>query len=162
MTSNVRRILGGSALRGVSLATSVFMSFYMLPFLVGVLGDRWYGFWALAGTIVGYYATIDLGLTPAIHRYLAMAHGRGDRDETNRVFNTALVLTSIAGVVALVIALITWLVIGWFVTPEDLATVRLLVLLLGINFASGFPVAVFNGILAANLRYDLSSYIQLT
>jgi O-antigen/teichoic acid export membrane protein len=159
--STARRLLGGSALRAISLAVGVFVSFYMVPFLVGILGDRWYGYWVLCGTIVGYYVAIDLGLTAAIHRFLAMAHGRNDREQANRVFNTALVLTGGVGLAAGVIALIAWLLVGWVVQPADVPTVRLLVLVLGVNFAVGFPVAVYNGILAANLRYDLSSYIQL-
>jgi O-antigen/teichoic acid export membrane protein len=160
MNSTARRVLGGSFLRGIMMIASVLVSFYMMPFLVHALGDRWYGFWALAGTIVGYYAAIDLGLTPAVHRFLAMSYGRGDRDETSRVFSTALVLCIIACVVVLILTAVTWLAIGWFADPADLSTLRWLVVLLGTNFAIGFPLVMYNGVLAANLRYDISSYLQ--
>src|SRR5690349_22172656 len=85
-----RRLLGGSALRVVSLITNVFVAFYMYPFIVHALGDHWAGVWTVVGYVIGYYTVFDLGLTPAVHRFLAMAYSREDRDETNTVYSTAL------------------------------------------------------------------------
>lgn len=159
--NNAQRLLSGSVLRVVALITGMLVSFYVMPFLVHTLGDRWYGFWALAGSIVGYYTILDLGLTVAAHRFLAIAYARQDKSEASRVFTTAFALFGCAGAVALVLTLCMWLGAPLFVQPVDLATIRLLVLLLGTSFALGFPVAVFHGVLAADLRYDLSSYLQL-
>lgn len=159
--SDGRRLLSGSILRITTLLTSVVVSFYIMPFLVHALGDRWYGFWNIAGSVVGYYSLLDLGLTNAAHRFLAVAFARNDRDETSRVFTTVFGLFCLGGVAAALMTGLAWLVVGWFVAPVDLPTIRMLVILLGANFALGFPMAMFYAVLAVNLRYDISCYLQL-
>jgi len=160
-TGTSRRLLEGSALRVTALVAGMVPAFYVMPFLVHTLGDRWYGFWGLVGSIVGYYSLLDLGLSNSAHRFLALARGRGDQHETNQVFTTALLLFSVGGVCSFAMMGIVWVGVPFFAKAPDVGTLRTLVLLLGANLAISFPVAVFYGVLTANLRYDLTSYIYI-
>ena len=47
MTSrdSARKLVSGSALRVANLCAQLAVSLVMLPFIVGCLGDRMYGFW---------------------------------------------------------------------------------------------------------------------
>ena len=71
-------LVRGSALRVFTLVASVAVSFFLMPFLIHALGDRWYGMWALIGSITSYYALLDLGLTSAVNRFLTQAVARDD------------------------------------------------------------------------------------
>ena len=76
-----------------------------MPFVINSLGDRMYGFWTLIGTFLGYYGLIDFGLSSAVNRYISEAVGAQDSKKCNNIFNTALVLFSILGVIALALSL---------------------------------------------------------
>lgn len=57
-------ILRGSVLSVVSMALMTLLGFFLMPFVVHRLGDRVYGYWALVGTVLGYYDILDLGISP--------------------------------------------------------------------------------------------------
>ncbi|MGA7137432.1 MAG: hypothetical protein WBZ14_07160 [Terriglobales bacterium] len=71
----IRKLASGSAIRAVNLLATALVSMLIMPFVVHALGDRMYGTWALVATIIGYYGTLEFGLTPAINRYMARALG---------------------------------------------------------------------------------------
>src|SRR5688500_12680513 len=76
-------LVRGSALRVLTLVASVAVSFFLMPFLIHALGDRWYGMWALIGSITSYYALLDLGLTSAVNRFLTRAIAREEETDAN-------------------------------------------------------------------------------
>lgn len=105
---------------------------------------------------------MDFGLNSAIQRFLSRAIGSKDHNEANKVINTALAIFTIIGFIALIFSFVIVLVVPLLIkniTETDLF--RKIILILGLNFAIGFPLRVFSGILSANIRYDLSTAIEL-
>ena len=90
--SVIKKLFRGSVLRTVVLVSNIIVSFFMMPFLVHSLGNRWYGFWALAGSILGYYGLLDLGLSSAVTRFVSQAFGQKRHDEINILVNSAIVM----------------------------------------------------------------------
>ena len=74
---NVRKLIHGSGLRVIGLAANTIIGFLLMPFLVHHLGDRNYGFWSLAGAVLGYYGILDFGIVSAVQFY------RGAASDTN-------------------------------------------------------------------------------
>ena len=64
--TGLRRVIHGSGLRVANLLASTLIGFFLMPFLVQHLGDRQYGFWTLAGAILGYYGVLDFGILSAV------------------------------------------------------------------------------------------------
>ena len=95
--STIRKLASGSVLRTVNLLATALVSILIMPFVVHAIGDRMYGAWTLVAAIIGYYGTLQIGLTPAINRYMARALGAQDHEECNRVFNTALASSPLWG-----------------------------------------------------------------
>jgi O-antigen/teichoic acid export membrane protein len=95
--STTRKLASGSVLRIVNLLATALVSILIMPFVVHAIGDRMYGAWTLVAAIIGYYGTLQIGLAPAINRYMARALDAQDHDECNRVFNTALRLLTTCG-----------------------------------------------------------------
>ena len=84
---------------------SVVIAFVMTPILVRHLGDAGYGFWELLVGLIGYLGILDLGITPAIARNVAVAVGRADEEALRRVVRTGLLALIAAGVVGGVLLL---------------------------------------------------------
>ena len=156
-------LVRGSALQVASLLAGIAVSFYMMPFLIHALGDRWYGIWALIGSITSYYALLDFGLTSAVTRFLTQALARAERPSANAVIVTGLVIFGGIGVLAFSISIAVALAGSWFFTDAGEAAVfRQAVLILGADVALTFPFAVFNAVLAGHYRFDIASAVQLS
>lgn len=156
------RLIGGSLLNIVGLVLSVIISFFMMPFMISSLGDRWYGVWTLVAEFLWYYGLLDFGLSSAVGRFLSQSVGRNDEEEIRHITSTAFYLTLILALIAVVATIIMILVAPVVVeSKESLRVFRLLLIIMGINFAIEFPVRVFNAVLGANLRFDLSTLISI-
>jgi O-antigen/teichoic acid export membrane protein len=155
-------LVRGSALRVLTLIASVAVSFFLMPFLIHALGDRWYGMWALIGSITSYYALLDLGLTSAVNRFLTRAIAREEEADANAVIVTALAIFGGVGLTVLLVSIAVALGAGWFLHDRaETAVFRQAVVILGADVALAFPFAVFNGLLVAHYRFDIVSGTQL-
>jgi O-antigen/teichoic acid export membrane protein len=157
-----RKLISGSALRLSNLGLAVVSALILMPLMVHRLGDRGYGFWALASAFIGYYGLIDFGLSSAVSQYLCIAVGRKDEAESGAVFNTALRIQSLLGGVALVVTAVLAALAHWIChNPADASLFWKVIVLLGINAALAFPARVYTGLLEAQLRFDLQSSLEL-
>ena len=128
----------------------------MIPFVIHAIGDRWYGFWVLVGSLVGYYGFFELGISTANERFIARALGKGDKEELNRVFNTSLFIFILIGLTALLLSFLLILICPRFIeNPDDVKIFRIVILFVGINNALSFPIRGFYGFLYAHVRYDI-------
>ena len=77
---SARKLVSGSVLRVLNLGAQLAVSLVMLPFIVDCLGDRMYGFWSLAWSIIGYFGFLDFGIGAAVSRYIARRHRSRGRE----------------------------------------------------------------------------------
>lgn len=162
MSSKTRILAKGSALRMIEFFSTSIVTLTITPFIIHSLGDSMYGLWIFIGSFLGYYGLMDFGFTSAIQRFLSRAIGSKNHDEANKVINSSLCLFTILGLITLIFSFIiafTFSSLIRNVTEIDLF--RKIIIILGLNFAIGFPLRVFSGILSANIRYDLSTAIEL-
>lgn len=158
-----KRLLRGSAAKTLNFLLTIAVSFFMMPFLVRTLGDEQYGLWTLVGSFLGFYGLMDVGLSSAVVRFVSRAVGRKDDLEVRRVIATSFYLFLILGLISALITVAAVLSIGWLMpnTP-NLALLRMLLLILGLNFAIDFPVRSFNAVFTSNLREDIGTGIMIT
>jgi O-antigen/teichoic acid export membrane protein len=157
-----RKLLSGSVLRLGNLVTAALVALLLMPFLVRHLGDRLYGFWSLAAAFIGYYSLLDFGLSSAVSQYICIAIGRGDPAECRKVFNIALRVQSLLGVFALLATGLIAAATPWLCrNPADAALFWRVIVVLGVNAALGFPTRVYQGVLDAEFRFDIQSWLVL-
>lgn len=133
-----------------------------MPFVVRHLGDRVYGFWALAVSFIGYYNLLDFGFSSAVSQYICVAIGRNDQHECRSVFNTALGIQSLFGCCALVVTATIAAATPWFShNPADAHLFWQIIVILGVNAAIGFPSRVYGGVLEAVFRFDVRSWLEI-
>jgi O-antigen/teichoic acid export membrane protein len=75
------------------------VSFIMAPFLVHHLTAGGYGFWELLMGIAGYLGILDMGISPAVLRYVALARGEANHARLLQVINTGFKTFLLAGFV---------------------------------------------------------------
>lgn len=145
------------------LTVTVLTGFVVAPFLVHRLGDTVYGIWILIASMSGYFGLLDLGVHGSVGRYIAYFRARNEQEEVNRSLSTAVTLLTGVAFIAL---LATFLVLAVFfrlfdVPPENVAATRLAILIIGINLAVTFPIAVFDGVLWGMERFDLMNAVEI-
>jgi O-antigen/teichoic acid export membrane protein len=163
MRTLTHRLLSGSVSRSLSFLANGVVAFLLLPFLVRHLGDRLYGFWSLVATFIGYYGMLDFGLTATVAQYISAAIGRKDREECNVVFNTALRIHSLLGVAVLVVTAILAASAHLICSnPQDASLFWKVIMVLGVTVALSFPMKTFVGLLLAEMRFNVISWIDLS
>jgi len=157
-----RRLLSGSVLQVGNLVATAIVAFCLMPFVVHHLGDRIYGFWALALSFIGYYSLLDFGLSSAVSQYMSIAIGRNDEAECREVFNTALRINFVlAGIALLVTAIIVAVTPRFSHNPSDAHLFQSVIAILGVNAAVGLPVRVYGGVLYTKFRFDIQSWLTI-
>ncbi len=156
------RFFRGSVLRVTSLGLNTLVGLFMMPFLIHSLGDRLYGVWIIAGSVLGYYGLMDLGLNSAIQRYVSAALGEKNYDDANKTLNTIVLIFSAIGLFLAIVSFFAAFFLPVFVkNVENIVVLKLLILILGISFAVSFPFRAYSGFLMGDMRFDLISIIDI-
>ena len=144
----------------VNVVTGIIIS----PYIVHKLGDDAFGLWVLVFAITGYYGLFDFGIRSSVVRYVAKYSAIGDRDHLQKIINTSLFSYSCVGLFLLTLTVIGSFFVDKFfrVSPEFLATARILFLIVGGSLSVGFPFAVFTGILEGLQKFYLPNLINIT
>jgi len=151
-------LINSALARTALMLAQTAISFFMLPFLLSRLGDKWYGIWTILGGLVGYYYLMDFGLATAVSRYVTRYIAKGETQKTNSVITTSLIIYSLMAIVILAITVLLCLGVSFFVPDkESLTVVRLVLLILGLQMGLEFPFKAFAGIIGAFVRYELLS-----
>ncbi|HET7586529.1 MAG TPA: oligosaccharide flippase family protein [Gammaproteobacteria bacterium] len=160
--TTAKLLFRGAGLRAFTLVISIGVSFFLAPYVIHSLGDRWYGVWVLIGTFINFYALLDFGVSGAAQRYLAHAMPRNDPEELNTIIAASLVMFCGFGLLALLATIgIVWFAPLLISNPHDVAVFRETAFIMGTGFALSFPFYIQFGVLTANLRFDYTCYVQL-
>lgn len=148
----------------INFVISAIIPILLTPFIIHRLGNSHYGIWILINSVIGYYGLLDLGISSSVIRYVSKYTAIDDRENLNSFVNTALLVFLIVGISAIVLSGILALSPSGFFNLSEGDTVLFsrLMLFLGISFAISFPARVFNGILRAIQRYDITNIIDIS
>jgi O-antigen/teichoic acid export membrane protein len=115
--------------------------FLLSPVMVKALGNRDYGIWEVLLGVVGYLGVLDMGMGPALVRYVSHAKEREDQQALEQTLHTGLLALTFAGSVAFLgIALLPFLPKQVSpLPPTEARALAPLLLLLGGNLFLSFP-----------------------
>jgi O-antigen/teichoic acid export membrane protein len=129
------------------------MGFVTMPLVVHHLGPTQFGLWVLATGLTGYVGMLDLGLSPTLVNEAAALLARDEpvrrarlSETTSTIFALYTLLGMLGGLVLGVVGLVAPALFQ--VAPDDLATFRTVLLVVGVQTALGLPMSVWNGLLA--------------
>ena len=166
--ASFQRQSGASIVRNTLVANlaslfSIATGFFLTPILLRALGTDTFGLWSLAVGIVGQLAIVQLGLNTAIPQQVAARLALGDRSGLNRIFSTAL---AAYGACAAFSVLATGVIIAaaplfFKVAPAQLGAIRWTLLVLGLNQALAFGVALRDALVFGSGRMFVTSGINM-
>lgn len=145
--------------------TAAVISFFMTPYIIGQLGQSAYGIWVLVGSFSGYLGLFDFGIGYAVVRYVARYTATGETEKRNEIISAAFYAASVLAALVMVVTIGVMLNAERLFTlpPELSAQARMVILLIGISIAVGFPLSVFSETLAGGLyRQDLVNVVSLS
>ncbi len=146
------------------LAVNIGIGVVLMPFTIRHLGTSEYGLWMLVASLTSYFQLLDLGYGSGLVRQVADADARGDAALVNRLLSTFVVVYAALGLAAAagVIALALWVVPGFPHLPADQITrAQMLLAIIGVRIAIGFPMTVFGAVTTARQRFALNNVVAI-
>jgi O-antigen/teichoic acid export membrane protein len=147
--------------RYLAIVTDALIGLVLLPFNVHHLGPAAYGLWMLTASMTTYFSVLDLGFGGSVVRFVAHYRAKRDARGLNEIASTLFVIFSVVGVIAYCVFVALALNIGRFftLTPDQIATGRSLMLIIGVYVSLGFPFSIFGGVINGFQRYDLNNLV---
>ncbi|UCD49464.1 MAG: oligosaccharide flippase family protein [Phycisphaerales bacterium] len=147
----------------LSFIARVGIGLWLVPYLVHHLGRAAYGLIPIAGIMTQYVSIISQSVSSAVSRFLTVALQRGDTEEANRIFNTALhSYLALALLQIPVFGVIIWQANHIFTIPHELYVDAILLLMCSATaFLVNLVTSVFAVPIYANNRLDISRGINV-
>jgi O-antigen/teichoic acid export membrane protein len=163
MSINKRQIIKNVGSGWFALGVDVVVGILLYPFILHKLGDTASGIWALIFTITGYYGLFDLGIRSSVVRYVSKFTAVDDIEDLARLINTSLFSYGCIGILSLMVtAVITLYVDTVFKIPPGFeSTARLLLWMVGVAIALGFPLGVVGGFLDGLQKFYVNNWTSV-
>lgn len=143
----------GAVLSYVVLILNNLVGLLYTPYLLRMLGTSEYGLYSISASIIAYLTVLDLGFGNAIVRYTAKYRAEGKIDAQYKMFGVFFLLYCGIGLVATGIgcflAFNTDLLFERAMTVDELARVRIIIILMVFNLSVTFPFSLFSSIITA-------------
>lgn len=145
-------------------AASLVIGFILMPFVIHKLGDGQYGVWVFINCLASYAGLLYLGFGQTISRYVARYSAAGDWQKLNAVSSLVFFVYVGGGLIALTAAGIIACLVPYFPIwkSHSVLEIRLVILMLGLNVATGLIGSVFGGVLMGLRRFDLERGVSFT
>lgn len=143
-----RTIAFSASARWITIAVELLLGVVMLPFNTRYLGAEDYGLWMLSASIVAYFPVLDLGYAGAMDRFIAHYRARRDVQAINEIASTLFVVFAAIGAVAMaaIIVVASNADSLFNLTAAQVHPARVVMILVGVQFAVGLPFAAYGGV----------------
>ena len=149
--------------RSVAYGVDAAIGLLILPFNIAHLGTTAYGIWMLSASITVYFSMLDLGYGGALVRFVASYRARRDAHGLNEILSTLLVVFIAVGVIAYALAALVAfnLDLLFKLTPDQAATGRTLLLIVGVNVAVRFVFGLYGSVVVGFQQYHLNNVTSI-
>ena len=156
------QLKAGAIISYANLLIGNIIPFIYTPIMLRLLGQAEYGLYGIANSIMGYIGLLNFGIGGTIVRYLSKYRAEGDREQEARVIGLFLKLYSVVCTLILTAGFIFAANVEVYsrsLLPDEVGTLRSLVILMTLNTAIFLPFGVFNSIVIAYERYIFSKLV---
>jgi O-antigen/teichoic acid export membrane protein len=149
--------------RYLAIGVDALIGLMLLPFNIRHLGPAAYGLWMLTASMTTYFSVLDLGFGGSIVKFVAHYRAKRDVRGLNEIASTLFGIFAVTGTVAYLVFCVIAFNIGRIlnITPDQQATARSLMLVIGVYVSLGFPFSIFGGIINGFQRFDLNNVVGI-
>lgn len=155
----------GAILSYLSMFASILVVLLYTPIMIRLLGQSEYGLYVMIGSLIAYFSVLDLGLGNAIVRYTSRNRAVGDKQIEAKLNGMFLILYLIIGILTIFIGAIIYFYIDDIFTnglsTSELRKAKIMVIIITINFAFSFPLAIFGSIIQAYERFVIFKLVEI-
>lgn len=157
------RFLHGVIWSWFSVIVSLFSGLLLAPYTIHKLGDEGYGVWTIIFSFADHFWLMDLGFRSATMKYTAHYRAIDRPDKVNEVLNTALLYATSVLTLTITATILFSKYIADFenVSPRYHHVFVMLIMFVGIGWASGCVFNLFSAGVEGYQRFDLSSRIWI-
>ena len=147
--------------RYLAIGVEAVLGLVVLPFNIAHLGQSAYGLWMLTASITAYFSVLDLGYSGALVKFVAQYRAKHDYEALNDILSTTFVVFATFGAVTYLVAIGIAIFLGhiFHLSPEQLHTGRMVLLIISLGVATGTAFNVFGGVINGFQRYDLNNVV---
>ncbi|HOC93763.1 MAG TPA: oligosaccharide flippase family protein [bacterium] len=157
-----KNLIFSSIVQIVGYAVGLIATFVLMPYMIGKLGDYYYGLWVVIITITGYFALSEFGVSSAVQNKLSTCLGENDADGFNRIFSNGYFLYIIISLIIVCLITISALIV--LILRERFLEPYLVIHVLcitGLNMAIVFLFNPYLSILKSHIRFDIVGWIVI-
>lgn len=135
------------------------------PIILRLLGQAEYGLYALVGSFAAYFSIMDMGLGNAVVRYVSRNRAAGNKESEAKLNGMFMIMFSVIGLIVIAVGLVLFFrieaIFGSSLTVLELDKAKIMVLILIVNFAVSFPLAVFGAIMQAYEKFVIVKTVSI-
>ncbi len=158
-----KQIKYGAFISYIAIAFNILAGIIYTPWMIKVIGDSDYGIYGLAISVISM-VTMDFGLGQAISRFIAKYIAQNDQKAIDSFLGITLklylVIDAVIGVVLFVLFFLLKFIYVSF-TPDELARLRLVFVIIGAFTLCTFPMQIFNGVIQAYEKFVFQKLMDL-
>ena len=151
-----KQIKLGTILGYFNILISSIVTLVYTPFMLKMMGQSEYGLYSLVSSVIAYLSVLDMGFGNAMIRFVSRSIAKND-DNDSKLNGIFLILYFIIGLIALIIGIVLLcnieLLFSKSLTPNELGTAKVLMVILFSTVAISFPLSVFDSYIMVNERY---------
>lgn len=157
-----RNIISSLLIKG----SSIIISFVTLPLVLNYIDASSYGIWLTLGSMVGWFAFFDIGLTQGLRNRFAVAKAEGNHELAQTYVSTTYAILSIVFFLVWIIFIVVNNFLDWSkilnVSSDLKPEVTILAIIVFTYFCFTFVLKIITTILTADQQPASSSLIDLT
>lgn len=142
---------------------TVLIGFFLMPYILGTVGEAQYGAWVFINAIAGYSGVIYGGFGTTICRYVSDLSARKEWDRLNQMVSSIQAVYCGTGLLAFLLTVcIAWWTGGltkW--QALSLSEIRVAILIVGATIGLGMIGSVYGGVLIGLQRLDIKRGIEI-
>ena len=164
MENTQTRIIRYSTINFIGWIVSLTVTLLSVPFFISKISSDGYGIWVLVGSLTGYFSLLQLGIGPAVIKYIAQFHALNDEKSVCDVINAALLFSLFVGIIAgIVIYFLSPFFVSLFHLPTSLYVQSLMSFRTGAIFYPVFLVSnVYVSVFIGYQHYVISNGLNIT
>ncbi len=157
MKGTKNQLKTGVILNYINVFFGTLIPVFYTPVMLELLGQNEYGLYKLSASVTSYLSLISMGLGSAIVRYLIKAREQEGREAEERILGLFHTIFQIISAIVLVAGVSLTFCLDFFyadaLTGEELARMKVLVLIMVVNMAVSFSGSAFNSSITSHERF---------